>query len=112
MTSNDGANLLTSVALIFPVYISSIVLREYFTDSAMDDVSRVCSSNRDVISAVTMILIAFIVLIVIFMPIMYTIHKYGECLCLTQRQRGTCFFVGQEKSCVFSHASASPLLLQ
>ena len=79
VTSNEGANLLTAVSLICPVLITSVILSQYFTDSAMDDVSRTYSSNRDLISAASMILVAYICLTTVFMPIMYTIHKYGQC---------------------------------
>ena len=78
VTCNDGANLLTAVSLICPVFVSSVILCEYFTDAATDDVSRTYSSNRDIVLAVSMLLIAYVCLITIFMPIMYTIHKYGE----------------------------------
>lgn len=85
LTSNEGANLLTSSALICPVYFSAILLCEYFTDytDSLEDVSRIYSCNRDIITAASMLAIAFICLIVIYVPIMYNIHKYGESPSLT-----------------------------
>lgn len=81
VTSNDGTNLLTAVSLSAPVYVTAIVLAQYFTDGVADDVTRSSASSRDLIAALSLILIAYIVLAAVFMPILISIHKYGEFSC-------------------------------
>lgn len=93
LTSNEGANLFTATALISPVLATSVILSEYFvyeptmkipgvgtsdSPSTLDDLPRIYSSNRDLISSASMISIGYIVLGCVFLPILYTIHKYGS----------------------------------
>ena len=81
LTSNEGSNLFTSTALISPVYITGIVLCEYFVplSSAEDMGSSMAylTSSRDIINGITMIVIGYITLCTIFVPILYSVHTYG-----------------------------------
>lgn len=68
----DGGNAFIATIICVPVYSFSIVLHVYVQNG----------STRDVICSITMILIAFSVLIGIFAPIMIQIHRYGKLVSL------------------------------
>lgn len=64
----DTGNLFMVTLIAAPIYFISILLHLYGQNSA----------NRDLISSVTMILIAFAALIGIFLPILLQIHRYDN----------------------------------
>jgi hypothetical protein len=87
MTS-EGSNLFTASALMSPVIVAAVILGEYFvydpttvfktsSSESEDPFPRLYSSNRDITSSACMIVIAYMCLGCIFLPIMYTIHKFG-----------------------------------
>lgn len=64
----DVGNMFMVTLIAAPIYFVSIILHIYGQNSA----------NRDLISSVTMILIAFAALIGIFLPILLQIHRYDS----------------------------------
>lgn len=64
----DTGNMFMVTMITAPIYAISIVFHLYGQNSA----------NRDLISSVTMISIAFVTLITIFMPILLQIHRFDS----------------------------------
>ena len=86
--TNEGSNLFTASAVMSPIIVCAVILGEYFiydptnvlkpSSSELEDpFPRLYSSNRDIISAACMITVAYMCLACVFLPIMYTIHKFG-----------------------------------
>lgn len=92
LTTNEGSNLFTSTALISPVFITCIVLCEYFVPLTSSDElpSSIVylTSSRDAINSISMIIIGYITLCTIFIPILYSIHTYGSLISGSNNNNG------------------------
>lgn len=88
-SSNEGNHIFIGTSLILPIFGLTIVLCETFSDhhatatADIDNYNRnhevtLNASNRDIVNSITMIAMAFISLVSLFGPILYTVHKYGS----------------------------------